>query len=78
MNHFTVAEKGYRVPIKAKEIFTLGSLAQLYCDAGTRLDEALALARRNLEYKKDREATDTLACVDDKIKRKRITASLKR
>ena len=69
--HFTAAEKGYRAPIKAEEIFTLGSLAQLYCDAGTRLDEAQALARRNLEYKRDKEATDTLACVENKINKKK-------
>ena len=65
--HFAAAEKGYRVALDAKEIYTLGSLAQLYCDADTRLNEALQLAQRNLEYKRDKEATDALACVEGKL-----------
>lgn len=68
--HFAAAEKGYLKPIEEKEIFTLGSLAQLYCDAGTKLDEALVLARRNLEYKRDGEAVDAMTCVNDKISKK--------
>jgi tetratricopeptide (TPR) repeat protein len=68
--HFIAAEKGYLKPLDEKEIFTLGSLAQLYCDAGTKLDEALVLARRNLEFKRDGEAMDAMACVSEKIAKK--------
>jgi tetratricopeptide (TPR) repeat protein len=68
--HFAAAEQGYLKPIAEKEIFTLGSLAQLYCDAATKLDEALVMARRNLEYKRDGEAMDTMACVNEKIAKK--------
>ena len=66
--YFTAAEQNYRRSLKEKEIYALGSLAQLYCDAGTRLDEALQLAQRNIKkYKRDKEATDTLACVESKL-----------
>ena len=72
--HLAAAEQNYRLPLKAKEIYTLGSLAQLYCDAGTRLNEALKLAQRNLEYKRDKEATDALACVQGKLPKPKKTA----
>ncbi len=69
--HYTAAEQGYRLPLKTKEIYTLGSLAQLYCDADTHLDKARSLARRNLKYKRDKEAKDALACVDGKLAKKK-------
>ena len=71
-HHFAAAEKSYRLALKAKEIYPLGALAQLYCDADTRLDEALALARRNFSYKKDKEATDVLACVNSKMEQNKM------
>ena len=61
--HFAAAERGYRRVLKANEIYTLGSLAQLYCDAGVKLPEARQLAQRNLTYKRDKEATDTAECL---------------
>ena len=64
--HFAAAERGYRRVIKANEIYTLGSLAQLYCDAGVKFSEAQRLAQRNLKYKRDKEAADTVACLTSK------------
>ena len=61
--HFTAAEKGFLAPIEAGEVYTLGSLAQLYAEAGVQLDRARQLAEDNLKYKRDREARDTLAAV---------------
>ena len=65
--HFEAAERGFRVAIDAGEVYTLGALARLYCDAGVRLDAALGLARRNLEYRRDIEAKATLADVRGKL-----------
>jgi tetratricopeptide (TPR) repeat protein len=61
--HFAAAEQGLRRAIDAGEIYTLGSLAQLYADAGRSLERALALAEENLKWKRDREALATLAAV---------------
>lgn len=57
------AERGYERAVAGGEVYTLGALAQLYADAGIHLDRALALAERNLEYKRDPEALATLAAV---------------
>jgi tetratricopeptide (TPR) repeat protein len=57
--HFEHAERGLRWAVDAGEAHTLGALAQLYLDAGVRLDEARGLARKNLEFKRDREAMNT-------------------
>lgn len=57
------AERGYRRPVAAGEVYTLGGLAQLYADAGIHLERALDLARENLKYKADAEAVATLAAV---------------
>ena len=65
--HYAAAEKGYLLPLEQGEIYTLGSLAQLYCDADVNLQKALGLAQRNLEYKRDEEAQDALTCVKDKL-----------
>jgi len=60
--HFIAAEADYLATIEHGEIFTLGALARLYCDAGRHPEQALDYARQNLEYKKDRQARKTLAC----------------
>lgn len=65
--HFDAAERGYLAPLDAGEIYSLGSLAQLYCDANVHLDKALAYAQRNLEFKRDDEAQEALKCVQDKL-----------
>ena len=61
--HFDAAEEGFQRAIDASEIYTLGALAQLYCDAEVKLQQALALAERNLQYKRDLEAQETVACI---------------
>lgn len=65
--HYAAAEKGYLLPLEQGEIYTLGSLALLYCAADTNLDKALQLAQRNLEFKRDDEAQDALMCVKEKL-----------
>jgi len=57
---FAEAEAALRAPVEAGELYTLEMLARLELEAGVRLDEALALARRNLERKKDRAAHELL------------------
>lgn len=54
--HFEAAERFYRRVLGAGEIYSLEPLARLYLDAGVNLEEAKTLARRNLEFKKDRSA----------------------
>lgn len=56
--HFEAAERFYRRILEAGEIYSLESLARLYLDAGVNLEEAKALARRNLEFKRDRSAVE--------------------
>jgi hypothetical protein len=62
--HYRAAERGYRSVLAAGEVYTLGALAQLLLDgkgdANEAANEALQLARRNLEHKRDREAVATL------------------
>ena len=65
--HYAAAEKGYLLPLEQGEIYTLGSLAQLYCEADVNLQKALELAQRNLEYKRDEEAQQALTCVKGKL-----------
>lgn len=65
--HFEAAEKGYQRVIEAGEIYTLGSLALLYCEANVHLEQALNLAQRNLDYKRDTEAIELLACIRHKL-----------
>jgi hypothetical protein len=45
----------------------LGGLARLYADGDIYIKQALALAQRNLEYKRDIEAEATLAYVQSKL-----------
>src|SRR5262245_32433551 len=61
--HFDEAVRGYQQALDAGEIYTLGALAQLYSNAGVKLDDAAALAERNLQYRRDREAHDIVARV---------------
>lgn len=56
--HFEAAERFYRRILDAGEIYSLESLARLYLDAGVNLEEARDLARRNLEFKRDRSAAE--------------------
>ncbi len=65
--HFEAAEKGYQRAIDAGEIYTLGALAHLYCEADVHLKKALTLAQRNLEHKRDTEAIEMLACIRRKL-----------
>jgi len=66
--HFEAAERAFRRPLAAREVYTLGALARLYCDAGVRLDEALSLAEENLLYRHDREARTLIADVRMKLR----------
>lgn len=61
--HFSSAQQIFLRILNAGEIYSLGPLAQLYCDAQLYLDEALNMAERNLQYQNDRHAHDVLACV---------------
>jgi len=65
--HYATAERLLRRAIDAGEVYTLGALAQLHADAGVRLAEALALAQRNLTFKRDAEARATLAAVQARL-----------
>lgn len=56
--HFEAAERTYRRILEAGEIYSLESLARLYLDAGVNREEAKELARRNLEFKRDRSALE--------------------
>lgn len=65
--HFEAAEQGFQRVIDAGEVYTLGGLARLYADGDVNIEQALALAQRNLEYKRDIEAEATLAYVRSKF-----------
>lgn len=67
--HLAAATRGLERPAEAGEVYTLGALAQLYCDAGLHLDRALELARRNLVYQRDGASRAALACVVEKMGR---------
>jgi tetratricopeptide (TPR) repeat protein len=58
--HFLAAEQLCRRAIDAGEAFGLETLANLYCDGG-RPAEAVPLAEKNLQYKRDAAAHETLA-----------------
>ena len=58
--HFTAAERLWRAALDQGEIYPLEGLANLYCDAHVRLDEAVQLAEQNLKHKKDAAARETL------------------
>jgi len=52
---FRIAERAYRSQLELGEVHTAGALAQLYLDRGDGA-QALPLAERNLEFRKDAEA----------------------
>lgn len=61
---FVRAEAGLRPALEAGEVYTLGALARLYAEREDRLDEALALARRNAAHVRDGEAQALLRDVE--------------
>lgn len=62
--HFLLAQRGLQRAIEAGEVHTLEALAKLYLVAGRNLESALALARENLIWKRDRSARETLAALE--------------
>ena len=58
--HFERAEAYYLKAIQRDEVFTLGALARLYCDAGLQLKRARQLAHQNMHYKRDPLAHETV------------------
>lgn len=62
--HFTAAESLLRAALAAGEVFPYGDLARLYADAGVRLEDALELARKNLEHARDGNARETAAEIE--------------
>lgn len=58
--HFEAAERSFRAALEGGEIFPLEALARLYLDAGVKGGEAASLARKNLEFKRDRAARQLL------------------
>jgi len=62
--HFVRAERGLKRAIDAGEVYTLEALAKLYLHAGRNLESALALARENIRWKRDRSARETLAAIE--------------
>ena len=65
--HFKSAEKTLRRAIEMGEVFSLETLARLYCDANVELEQARTFAQRNLKYKRDQEALAILERVLSKI-----------
>ena len=61
--HFEAAEALDRRALDAGEIYSMESLARLYCEAGVHPGEARRLAEESYRYKRDRSARRTLACV---------------
>lgn len=59
-DHYAAAERLWRAALDLGEVYPLEGLSKLYCDAGRNLDEAVRLAERNLEYKRDASARETL------------------
>jgi len=59
--HFQAARKLGQRALDAGEIYSLETLANLYCDAGKERDLALRLAERNYQGKRDESARNTLA-----------------
>lgn len=62
--HFVRARRGLQRAIDAGEVYTLEALAKLYLRAGRNLGSALALARENIVWKRDRSARETLAAIE--------------
>lgn len=66
-SHFQAAVMGFQKILDSGEIYTLGGLAQVYCDHGTDLTKAKSYAEQNLEYKRDGEAQKSYQCVIAKL-----------
>lgn len=58
--HFETAERAWKAALEAGEIFPLEALASLYLDSPGHEQEALRLATRNVEFKRDRSARQIL------------------
>jgi tetratricopeptide (TPR) repeat protein len=58
--HYETAEELWRAALDLGEVYPLEGLANLFCDAGRNLDEARPLAERNVVFKRDRSALETL------------------
>lgn len=58
--HFKTAERLWRAALDQGEVYPLQGLATLYCDAGHAPHEAVLLGERNLRYKRDASARETL------------------
>jgi tetratricopeptide (TPR) repeat protein len=65
--HFQAAEAGYRRVLDAGEVYALESLARLYLEAETNLEEAKALAERNLQFKHDADANELLDAITARL-----------
>jgi tetratricopeptide (TPR) repeat protein len=65
-SHFDAARQGLQKAVDAGEVYTLGSLALLYYVAGTNLDEALELARRNVQHTRTEQAYRLLAELEER------------
>lgn len=65
--HFELAERALRKVLDAGKIYSLGALARLYFEADTKLDEALELARKNLNYVKDRASQKIVNDIESRI-----------
>ncbi|MCG8417489.1 MAG: tetratricopeptide repeat protein [Proteobacteria bacterium] len=65
--HYRAAESAYRHVVDAGEVYTLESLARLYGQARLSLGQALTLAERNVRYKKDRSAKETVAFIRSQL-----------
>jgi tetratricopeptide (TPR) repeat protein len=64
--HFAAAEAAYQRALDAGEVFSLGALARLYGDCNVQLDRAEELAKKNLTFQRDRQATATLELIQKK------------
>lgn len=69
--YYDEAEATMRRPIDAGEVYTLDMLAHLYLEAGVHVDQALALAQRNLEFKKDEAAKRLLRTSSERCRTSR-------
>lgn len=72
--HFAAARALYRIPIEAGEAYTLEGMALLLAEAGVDLDEAVALATRNLEWKRDAAAREALEFARERLAGRRAGA----
>jgi hypothetical protein len=64
--HFSAAQAAFRLALDAGEVYTLEALARLYLAADVRLAEALELARRNLDYKRDAAARNLVLALEER------------